>query len=39
MDLEDEIGHAIERAVGAQGRDHVVGRPDMHVERRDELWK
>ena len=37
MDLEDEISHAIERAVGAQGRDHIVGRPDMHVERRDEL--
>ena len=39
MDLEDEVGHAIERAVGAQGSDHVVGRSDMHVERRDKLWK
>jgi hypothetical protein len=39
MDLEDEIGHAIERAVGAQGRDHIAGCSDMHVERRDELGK
>jgi hypothetical protein len=39
MDLEDEIGHAIERALRARRSDHVVGRSDMHVERSDELWK
>jgi hypothetical protein len=37
MDLEDEIGHAIKGAVGAQGRNHIVRRSDMHVERRDQL--
>jgi hypothetical protein len=31
MDLEDEIAHAIERAVGAQGRNYVLRRSDMHV--------
>ena len=39
MNLEDEIGHAIEGAVGAQGRNHVLRRSDMHIERRDELRK
>ena len=37
MDLEDEVGDVIERSVGAQGSDHVVGRSDVHVERRHEL--
>jgi Arc/MetJ family transcription regulator len=37
VDLEDEIGHAVERAVGAQGRNHVVRHSDVHVERRDQL--
>ena len=37
MDLEDQIGHAIERAVGAQGFDHVVRRSDMDIKRRNEL--
>ncbi len=37
MDLEDEIRHPFERAVGAQRLNHVVGGSDMHVERRDEL--
>ena len=38
MDLEDEVGDAIERSVGAQGSDHVVGRSDVHVERHDKRW-
>jgi hypothetical protein len=39
MGLEDEIGHAIESAVGAQRRNHVFRRSDMHVERRNKLKK
>ena len=39
MNLENEIGHAIEGAVGAQGRNHVLRRSDMYIERRDELRK
>ncbi len=39
MNLEDEIGHAIEGAVGAQGRNHVLRRSDVHIERCDELSK
>jgi len=37
MDLEDEIGHAIERAIGLQRPNDVFRRSDMDIKRRDEL--
>ena len=37
MRLKDQIGHPVERRVGEQRFDHLVGRPDMNVERRDEI--
>ena len=39
MDLEDEIGDPVERAVGAERGNHVFRRSEMDVKRRNELGK
>jgi len=37
MDLKDDVGGALEDAVGRERSEHVLGPAEMHVERGDEV--
>ena len=37
MNLEHQVGHPLQRRVGAERGDDVVRRADMHIERGDQL--